>query len=138
MKVNKNSDEMERKELNLRKQDTAMKRLAERQALNVFYPTNLPYLTMQRIYGEKAKSAKQTRWIEGIAVGLMVVMSVIVIFVFCGEAMNKMLDFFVKSFSTYSMDMSSLSILKYALLTFGYVFFVSLNALLNHHFGKKE
>ena len=36
MKVNKNSDEMERKELNLRKQDTAMKRLAERQALNVF------------------------------------------------------------------------------------------------------
>lgn len=138
MRMNKNIDEMEKNEHILREQDTAMKRLAMRQTAKTFYPTNLPYLTMQRVYEERAKTAKRTHWMEGIAVGLMLCLSTIVVFFFCGDAFRRMFDDFFKSMTSYSLDTSSVALIKYALFAFCFVFFVSINALLNRYFGKKE
>ena len=138
MRMNKNIDEMEGKERSLRDQDTAMKRLAMRQTTKTFYPTNLPYLTMQRVYEEQARAAKRTHWMEGIAVGVMLCLSTVVVFIFCGDALRRMFDDFFKSMTSYSLDTSSVALIKYALFAFCFVFFVSINALLNRYFGKKE
>ena len=134
--MNNMMDDIEKREGNLRMQDTAMKRLAERQGKDFSFPTNLPYLTMQRIYEERAKEAKRLKWIDGIVIGLTLCLSVFALFFFCGDAFSKLFNDFI----SYSINTPSFSwgILSYVGLGICFIFFVSLNTMLRRYFGKKE
>lgn len=136
MKMNNIMDDLEKRGGNLRMQDTAMKRLAGRQGKEFSFPTNLPYLTMQRIYEERAKEAKRVRWIDGIVIVLTICLSALALFVFCGDAFSKLYN----NFMSYSINTSSFSwgILTYVGLGICFIFFVSLNTMLSRYFGKKE
>ncbi|MCE2616884.1 MAG: hypothetical protein ACTTKN_01040 [Phocaeicola sp.] len=98
------------------------------------YPTNLPYFTLQRIKEERNAAAKRAgRW-DAVLAGLVVIIGLIAIVVFCGPALVSMIKDMRQDI--LSEGSKSFNGVFFILTGICFCFLFGLNEFLRRHFYK--